>query len=269
MTPIDHDLNSSRTPTRWDTRTVLRRLAPVAAFVIFAAVAFSLGLHHQISVQGFLDRREALVAGVEANYVKALAGFVLFYTVVVALSVPGGLFLTLAAGFLFGPVVGGLAASLAATVGATILFLAARTSFGEILRERARGRIERFTCGFCENAFNYLLFLRLVPIAPFWFVNLVPALMGVKTRVFVLATAIGILPATFAFATIGAGLDSVLAAQAEAKRECLAAGTCQLTLDKHALLTPGLLAAFVALGFVALLPVAAKAYRRRRMERGK
>jgi uncharacterized membrane protein YdjX (TVP38/TMEM64 family) len=119
--------------------------------------------------------------------------------------------------------------------------------------------------GFRADAFSYLLFLRLVPIFPFWLVNLVPALAGVRLPVFAAATAIGILPGTFAFAFVGAGLTSVITAQGTAYRACLAAGRsdCRLDFDLKAAVTPELLIALAALGVLALIPVVVKRLRAR------
>jgi uncharacterized membrane protein YdjX (TVP38/TMEM64 family) len=144
-----------------------------------------------------------------------------------------------------------------ATLGAIIVFLIACTSVGDALVQRAGPRLKRLADGFREDAFSYLLFLRLVPVFPFWLVNLAPPLFGVPLKTFALATAIGIVPGTFAFAFAGAGLDSVIAAQKAAKQACIAAGgsDCYLHIDLHALVTPKLLVAFAVLGLVALIPV--------------
>ncbi|MGL4975055.1 MAG: TVP38/TMEM64 family protein, partial [Bosea sp. (in: a-proteobacteria)] len=111
--------------------------------------------------------------------------------------------------------------------------------------------------GFREDAASYMLFLRLVPVFPFWLVNLAPALAGVPLSTFLWTTLVGIVPGTFAFAFAGAGLDSVVAAQAAARASCLAAGRtdCSAGLDLKALVTPQLLTAFALLGLVALVPV--------------
>jgi uncharacterized membrane protein YdjX (TVP38/TMEM64 family) len=117
--------------------------------------------------------------------------------------------------------------------------------------------------GFQADAFNYLLFLRLVPAFPFFLVNLAPAFLGVRTRTFIVTTFLGILPGTFAYAFFGAGLDSAFGAQESAYRACLAAGAqpCELAFDARAALTPQLLLAFAALGVLALLPVALRRWR--------
>ena len=120
----------------------------------------------------------------------------------VALSIPGAAILTITGGILFGWRVGGLAALLGATTGATIVFLIARGACGESILRRAGPLAGKLAQGFRAHAFNYLLFLRLVPVFPFWLVNLAPAVVGVRLATFVLATALGIIPATFAFALV-------------------------------------------------------------------
>ena len=154
-----------------------------------------------------------------------------------------------------------------------VVFLVAKSTLGKTLAAKAGPRLERIAEGFRENAFSYLLFLRLVPVFPFWLVNLAPGLLGVPFRTYALATALGIIPGTFAFSLAGNGLDSVIEAQQAAHRSCLAkAGEggqelCPYELDPSALLTMELIAAFVALGFVSLIPVATKWVKRRRLDR--
>jgi len=242
----------------------LRRAWPILAIAVAGFLAWRFDLHDRLNLDAFLAHRAVVVAFVADHYVAALASLFAIYAVVVALSVPCGLALTMTAGLLFGPVVGGLVSALAATLGATAIFLAARSSIGEGLRAKAGPRLERLACGFCRDAFNYVLFLRLVPIAPFWLVNLAPAILGVPTRAYVLATAIGILPATFVFAALGSGLDSVVAAQEAANAACLAAGTCTVSLHPRALVTPELVAALAALGVLSLVPVVVRRWRARR-----
>jgi uncharacterized membrane protein YdjX (TVP38/TMEM64 family) len=171
--------------------------------------------------------------------------------------------LTICGGIVFGGFAGGLAALVGATTGATLIFLIAKSAVGGWLIRRAGRRAEKLAAGFCADAFNYLLFLRLVPLFPFWLVNLVPALCGVRLATFVGATALGIIPGTFAFAFFGAGLDSAVAAEITAYRACLAAGStgCRLKFDPSAAATPQLIAGLVALGVLALIPVAIKRFK--------
>jgi uncharacterized membrane protein YdjX (TVP38/TMEM64 family) len=210
-----------------------------------------------------------LRAAIEGNMPLAVVAFVAVYAATIALSLPGGAVLTLAGGFLFGWLLGGITAIVAATLGAIVVFLVARSALGEPLAARAGPWLSRLRQGFQEDAFNYLLFLRLVPVFPFWLVNLAPALLGVSLKTYVLATVIGIIPGTFAFAIAGKGLDSVIAAQQAAHQSCLAKmgsdaeKLCPYVLEPGALLTPGLLAGLVALGVVALIPIAVKRFKRK------
>jgi uncharacterized membrane protein YdjX (TVP38/TMEM64 family) len=243
----------------------LRRLVPVAAVVLVMAVVFAMGWHRFLSLETLVRHRAAIDEFVNLHGVVAVATFIAVYVAVVALSIPGAAILTVAGGALFGWFVGGLAALVGATVGATVVFLIARTACGEYLLRRAGPLAAKVAQGFRADAFNYLLFLRLVPVFPFWLVNLAPALTGVGLGTFVLATAIGIIPGTFAYALVGAGLDSIIAAQESAYRHCLAAGhdDCRLDFSLSAVATPQLLAAFAALGVVALIPVAVRKWRAR------
>jgi uncharacterized membrane protein YdjX (TVP38/TMEM64 family) len=247
----------------------LKRLWPLLLLIAAAAFALAMGWHRYLTLQELVERREALRAAIEGNLVLALLAFMAIYTATIALSLPGGAVLTLAGGFLFGWLVGGIAAILAATLGAIVVFLVARIALGEPLAARAGPWLSRLRQGFQEDAFNYLLFLRLVPIFPFWLVNLAPALLGVPLKTYALATVIGIIPGTFAFAIAGKGLDSVIAAQQAAHQSCLAKmgpdaeKLCPYVLEPGALLTPGLLAGLVALGVVALIPIAVKRFRRK------
>jgi uncharacterized membrane protein YdjX (TVP38/TMEM64 family) len=128
----------------------------------------------------------------------------------VAFSVPGGAVLTAASGFLFGTVAGAALAVVGATAGAVAVFLAARTALGDTLRRRTGPWLRRLEDGFRDNALSYLLVLRLMPLIPFWLVNLVPAFLGVPLRIFVLGTLVGIIPGTLIFASVGNGLGAVL-----------------------------------------------------------
>jgi uncharacterized membrane protein YdjX (TVP38/TMEM64 family) len=242
----------------------LRRLVPLLILVALAGLAVAQGWHRYLTLATLAKRHEMLQAFVAANHVWAVAAFVGLYAAVVALSLPGGAILTVTGGFLFGWLIGGIAAVIGATTGATLVFLAARTALGEPLARSAGPWLAKFKQGFKEDAWSYLLFLRLVPAFPFWLVNLAPALLDVPLRTYVLATAIGIVPGTFAFSVVGSGLGSVIEAERAAHAACIAArgpGNCPFALHLKSLVSPGLLAAFAALGLVALVPVAVKRIR--------
>jgi uncharacterized membrane protein YdjX (TVP38/TMEM64 family) len=243
----------------------LRRACPLVLVVVVSGVVVAMGWHRQLSFETLAQHHEALRDFIAQHEAAAVAAYVALYIVLVALSVPVGFYFTVIGGILFGAILGGVAAMVGATVGAVGIFLIARSAIGEHLVRRAGPLAEKLARNFRADAFSYLLFLRLVPIFPFWLVNLVSALSGVRLATFAGATALGIIPATFAFAFVGAGLDSVIAAQQAAYRSCLAAGRadCRLTFHMNAAITPELLAALAALGVVALIPVVVKRLRNR------
>ena len=147
---------------------------------------------------------------IDHNRTASYLAFVLFYTTVVAFSLPIASLLTLAAGALLGwPAIG--LTVLAATTGASLLFIAARGLFRDVLRARAGPFFAKLEAGFTKNAFSYLLFLRLMPAAPFWAVNILPAFSNMRLATFIGATAIGIIPGTSVYVAVGYGFDHLLA----------------------------------------------------------
>lgn len=247
----------------------LKRLWPLLVLLCVGGFIFAMGWHRYLTLEHLAANRELLRSFIESNLLLSLAAFVALYAVTVALSLPGGAVLTIAGGFLFGWVLGGITSVVAATLGAIVVFVIAKSALSDVLQARAGPWLSRFRDGFHEDAFSYLLFLRLVPVFPFWLVNLAPGLLGVPFTTYVVTTFLGIIPGTFAFSLAGNGLDSVIAAQQAAHQSCLAkAGeggqeSCPQGLDPSALLTPELIAGLAALGIVALIPVAVKWFRRR------
>jgi uncharacterized membrane protein YdjX (TVP38/TMEM64 family) len=173
------------------------------------ALIFAMGWDKHFSVSALRDHREMLTAFVESRYLISVLVFCAVYVVVTGLSVPGSLVLTVSAGFLFGKYHGAIFSVIGATTGATLLFLAARTAFGEVLKGRAGSAVDRMRAGFQENALFYLLFLRLIPIFPFFLVNLVPALLNVRLATYVVGTFFGIIPGAFVFTLVGSGLGEL------------------------------------------------------------
>jgi uncharacterized membrane protein YdjX (TVP38/TMEM64 family) len=243
-----------------------RRLAGPLGLLVLLGLGYAGGVHHYLTLASIAEHRAALATYTSNHLLLSLLAFVAVYTVAVAVSFPGASILTILAGLLFGWLVGGIAAIVAATVGATIVFQIAKSSFGDVLAKKAGPFLSRISAGFADDAFNYLLFLRLVPAFPFWLVNIAPALANVKLRTFIITTFVGIIPGTFAFAFVGAGLDSIITAQQAAHVQCIAqksAAECPFELSVSSLITPQLLLAFAALGVVALIPVALKKWKTR------
>lgn len=246
-----------------------RRFAPLVVIGVLVALAYGLGLHRDISFETLVRNRAAIDRFIADHGVGAVAGYVALYVAVIGLSLPGGAIMTVAGGFLFGPVVGSVAAIVGALAGSSLIFLIARSAAGEFLTRRAGPWAAKLAEGFRADAFSYLLFLRLVPF-PFWLVNLAPALFGVRLSTFVAATAIGILPATLTFAVFGAGLGSVITAQEIHYNACLAAGRadCTVDFDLSQVLTPTLLLALGAFALLALVPAFARRVFGRKLDPG-
>ena len=230
-----------------------RRFVPLLVIVACLAAAYALGWQRYLALDYLAESRLALKQAVAANPVAAPLAFMGIYALVVALSVPAASILTIFAGFLFGWFAGGALVAVAATAGATVLFLAARTAFGDFLRERAGGRALRLAEGFEKDAFGYLLALRLAPVFPFFVVNIAPAFFHVRLRTYLAATFLGILPGTFAYAYLGRSIDAVLTQAHKAGRPVGLAD----------LVSPQITVAFLILAAFAVLPVAWRAARRR------
>jgi uncharacterized membrane protein YdjX (TVP38/TMEM64 family) len=183
-------------------------VAPLAV-VFLVALAWAFGLHRHLTLEALAAQREALAALVAARPVASAMVYVVAYIAVVAFSLPGGVVMTLAGGLLFGALLGAGLAVVGATIGAAVLFLLARSAFAPLVAERAEGLLGPLRAGLARDGFFYLLSLRLVPVFPFWLLNLAPALLGMAFAPYLAATFLGIIPGTLVFAGIGAGLDEV------------------------------------------------------------
>jgi uncharacterized membrane protein YdjX (TVP38/TMEM64 family) len=225
-----------------EARFSLKRIWPLGALALAIVAVFALDLDRYLTFSALRENREMLTALVAKNMLLAALAFVVVYALAIALSVPGGAILTIAGGFMFGSIFATILVVFAATLGATLVFLIAKTALGDPLRARAGPFLKRMEAGFQEDALNYLLVLRLIPIFPFWIVNLVPAFLGVPLRTYVLGTFIGIIPGSFVFASVGAGIGSVLDSGQE--------------FSPASVLTPQILIALIGLALLALLPVA-------------
>lgn len=237
-------------------------LAVLAAVGLAAYLAFGRGA---ISFEALIRHHQEIDAFVTSHRSLGALAYICIYAAAVLLSLPGAAFLTVCGGFLFGVVIGAAAAITGATIGAIVIFLIARTALGEPLLKRAGPRVTELAKGFRDDAFFYLLFLRLVPAFPFFLVNLVPAFAGVKLSTFVAATVLGIIPGALVYALAGTGLGSVVAAQEASYRACVKAGVadCSVSFDTRNVLTPELVGALIALGLLALLPVLVRRLRTR------
>jgi uncharacterized membrane protein YdjX (TVP38/TMEM64 family) len=225
-------------------RALLLLPVPVAILLFFA-----FGLDRYVTATALAEHRQWLLDEVASLGLWAPLVFILIYALLVAASIPGAAFLTIAAGFVFGTGLGALYSLVGATLGATAIFLLARTAIGEGLRLRAGPFLHKLAAGFQRNALSYLLFLRLVPVFPFFIVNLVPAFLGVRLGTFIIGTLIGIIPGSLVYSGVGASLCRVTAAGGKADLEAM-------TRD------PRLWLPFLGLALLSLAPVAYRRLRR-------
>lgn len=237
-------------------RARLLRWAPLAGIALLIALGILSGAHEHVTLSALRDNRALLETWVSEYALLACLAYMALYTAATAASLPAGTVLTLAGGFLFGPWLGAGLTVLGATAGAVLIFLAARTALGDALRarlERAGGALAAMERGFREDAFFYLLFLRLTPVFPFFVVNLAPAFLGVRLPLYAATTLVGIFPGTLVYCFLGSGLGKALEGTAEPSLEGLVSADILLGLG--------------GLGAMSLLAVVVRRVLRRRAPR--
>lgn len=248
MTENPPDSQTKATPPRqgWKRRGII-----LALFVALIVVLLSSGVQDFLSLEALRENREVLLDFVAANYVAAVLTFMLAYVLAVTFSIPGAVWLSISGGFVFsaGPATAYIV--IAATIGATLVFLLARYVMGDLLRQKAGSAIDRMRDGFQEDAFSYMLVLRLVPLFPFFVVNLVPAFLNVPLRTYIAGTGLGIIPGAFVFALVGSGLGAVFDAGGDVD-------------PGSVLFRPEVIGSLLGLAVLALIPVAYKRLRRQK-----
>lgn len=228
------------------------RHAPLLLILIMAVIG-ALTLGDYLNFETLRDNREALLAFRDQNYLGLAAVFVLVYVLIVSFSLPGAAVASVTGGFLFGLATGTALNVLAATIGAVIIFLAARSGLGASMAaklEASDGTLKKIKNGLRANEISVLFLLRLVPVVPFFVANLLPAMVGVKFRNFLLTTSLGIIPGALVFTWIGVGLGEVFA-----RGE---------TPDLSLLWEPYVLGPILGLCILAALPIAFNAVRGRK-----
>ena len=225
----------------------IRRLWPLAVIGAGFIAFFAFGFDSYVTLDSLRDHRSELIAFVADNALFAGLLFVAVYATATALSVPGALLLSLTSGFLFGTWLGGCLAAIGATIGASAIFLIAKTSLGDAMLARAGTVIKKMEAEFRRDAASYMLILRLVPLFPFWLVNIVPAFLGVPFRTYFVTTAVGILPAAFIYTSVGNGLGRLF----------------EIGEDPNlgAIFEPQFLLPLLGLAALAMIPVAYKRWR--------
>ncbi|MBL4870073.1 MAG: TVP38/TMEM64 family protein [Robiginitomaculum sp.] len=189
---------------------MLKRFWPLLVIAGALAAFFAVGGPKYITLDALRDNQEFLKTFVNDHFFVAVIGFTALYASLTAISVPGASLLSIFGGFLFGLTTGTITVVIGATIGATLLFLAARYVFGESLAAKAGPFMKKFEKGLKENELSYLFILRLVPLFPFFIVNIVPALFDVKVRNYVLATFFGIIPGSLVYVSVGNGIGDAL-----------------------------------------------------------
>ncbi|MCR9068531.1 MAG: TVP38/TMEM64 family protein [Rhodobacteraceae bacterium] len=233
-------------------KSAFGRYLPILIVAAGAALGWWL-LRDYLSFQALAQNREALIAFRDANYLATVLVFILAYTVVVAFSLPGATIATLTGGFLFATFPGALFNIIGATIGATLIFLAARTSFGERLGARlegSEGLVKKIKDGIDDNQWSMLFLIRLVPVVPFFMANLIPSILEVPLKRFVISTFFGIMPGAIVYTSVGAGLGEVFA-----RGE---------TPNLGIIFEPQILLPILGLSALALMPVVLKALRGRK-----
>ncbi len=211
------------------------KIVILALFAAALGAFFYFDLGRYLSLEALKSNRDSLLVFTEQHYPAAVALYIGFYIVMVSVSLPGGAITTLAGGFLFGSLLGTLYVNLGATIGATLAFLASRYLLRDWVESKFGHRLGAIQEGFAKNAFSYLLTLRLIPIFPFFLVNLVSGLTRMKTLSYMAATSLGIIPGSFVYAYAGRQLGTINSLKEIA--------------------SPNVLLAFTLLGLLALVPV--------------
>ncbi|MCE3222169.1 MAG: conserved rane protein of unknown function, DedA family [Nitrospira sp.] len=240
MMPIQDTMTTSIQSSTSQKHAGLGKLLLGLAVGLGIAVFFYFDLGAFLSLDGLKANRDHLLAFTAANYSSAVVIFVIGYCAVVGLSLPGGAIMTLAGGFLFGSVLGTLYVNVGATVGATLAFLVARYLLRDWVEQKFGSRLGPIQEGFAKNAFSYLMTLRLIPLFPFFLVNMVSGLTRVSVGTYMAATSLGIIPGSFVFAYAGRQLGTI-----NSIREIASANV---------------LTAFTLLGLLALVPVLYKKF---------
>lgn len=205
-TPLE---KPEQTPARFS----VKRMLPFVAIILVAVLGFVF-LQDYLSFERLAQNQEALQAWRDGNFALASIVFLAIYIVIVAFSLPGAAIASLTGGFLFGLFPGALYNIGAATIGASVIFTAARMGFGEMLSAKmdsSHGAVKKLKDGLKADEVSYLLIMRLVPAVPFFVANLVPALVGVGLKRFIWTTFVGIIPGATVFTWVGAGLADVFA----------------------------------------------------------
>jgi uncharacterized membrane protein YdjX (TVP38/TMEM64 family) len=229
-------------------RFAVNKVIMITVVTCIVTIFFSMDFDSYLSFETLRHNKERMTDWYDDHHFITVVLFIVTYILVVALSLPGAIWMTLAGGFIFGTLQATIYVVVSATLGASIVFVLAKFCFVDFFKAKTGKVVEKMEAGFNSNALSYLLFLRLVPVFPFWLVNLVPAFLGVPLRTFIIGTAFGIIPGVSIFCWAGSGLGVVLDAGG--------------TLDPlDILLRPEIINTIVGLGVLSLIPIGYKMFK--------
>jgi len=228
----------------------IKRWGLLVVLIVLLGLFIHFKLYHYLSFKSLKLHRSSLLTWTDQHLMLALGSFMLMYIIGVASSMPGAFFLTFVGGFLFGPVLGTLTVVISATLGATLVYLAVKLALRDWVAKRNAKWLKFMENGFKDHALSYLLFLRLVPVFPFFLINIVPALLGVSLSTFVVGTFIGIIPGSFIYVLVGNGLGHVFDTNATPNISILA--------------DPALFGPLIALALLALIPIGYRHFKSRK-----
>ncbi len=231
-----------------------KKFIPLIIIVALMAVGYFTGIYRALDFETLRYHHQELTEYVNNNPILTPFMFMGVYLVATALSIPGGLFLSLIGGFLFPQPWCTIYVVIGATLGATCLFLAARTAVGGFLKEKAGPWLAKMEAGFNKNAASYMLFLRFIPVFPFWLVNLAPAFFNVRLRTYIWTTFVGVIPGSFVFTQAGRGLNSIFESSEDFSLSLIFNTNVKIAL--------------ICLAIFALVPIIIKKWREKRENKG-
>lgn len=229
-----------------------KRSLPVLVILILLGMALYFDLPHYLSWSSFQTYHDQIKVWSQTHLIQSVVAFMAVYTLSVAVSIPGAAILTLVGGFLYGLIWGTVIVVISATIGALLLFLAVKYFMGDWASKQAKGWVKKMQKGFAENALSYLLILRLIPLFPFWVVNIVPAILNIDIRVYTLTTFIGIIPGTLVFVALGNGVSHLFEIGQKP--------------DFSIIFSPPILLPLIGLAILSFLPVIYQQFRRKNQD---
>ncbi len=238
-TPTDNETTDTAKP-KW------KRFLPIGVIVIALIAFFATGLNEYFTVDAIAENQSALKDFAKENLILAMLAVIVVYAIATAISAPVGSIFTLLSGFILGTLYGGISVVVGATIGATIIFFAGREAAGDTLAKLGGNKMKSLEEGFAKDAMSYMFILRLVPLFPFFVVNLAAAAFRVPTRSYIIATFFGIMPGTFVFASVGAGFSSITESE---------------DIGLNVLLQPEIIGPIIGLIILSLVPIAYKKFK--------